>query len=189
VRWDELTVADALLSGPEHDSAAPLQYQPVEEIFTTRAAIWHVHGNGRVIRTTAEHPFWVWNKGWVSAFALQAGDRLRCHDGRTATVEEAIDAGYEEQVYNCRVAQYHTYFVTGAGWDFAVWAHNLCGGHFIGPRTNGAARCCHRMGDHESRRAHGGRSRRPGSWRDRPRSVRRDRCVPDKRRKMAHARV
>jgi hypothetical protein len=30
-------------------------------------------------------------------------------------------------VYNCRVAEYHTYFVGDEGWGFSVWAHNSYG--------------------------------------------------------------
>jgi hypothetical protein len=29
-------------------------------------------------------------------------------------------------VYNCRVAEYHTYFVGDATWGWSVWAHNAC---------------------------------------------------------------
>jgi len=39
-------------------------------------------------------------------------------------VEGVCDTGREEVVYNCRVAQYHTYFVGDAAWGFSVWAHN-----------------------------------------------------------------
>ncbi|MEJ5277470.1 MAG: hypothetical protein WHU94_16335, partial [Thermogemmata sp.] len=28
------------------------------------------------------------------------------------------------KLYNLRVADYHTYFVGDAHWDFSVWAHN-----------------------------------------------------------------
>jgi hypothetical protein len=35
--------------------------------------------------------------------------------------------GREEAVYNCRVAEWHTYFVGCAAWGFSLWAHNSCG--------------------------------------------------------------
>ena len=57
---------------------------------------------------------------------LQAGDELRSHDGRWLAVEGARDTGREEAVYNCRVAEYHTYFVGDAAWGWSVWAHNSC---------------------------------------------------------------
>jgi hypothetical protein len=41
-------------------------------------------------------------------------------------VEEVFDSGVEEDVYNFRVAEYHTYFVGRPEWGFSVWAHNTC---------------------------------------------------------------
>jgi hypothetical protein len=35
-------------------------------------------------------------------------------------VAEVYDTGQYETVYNCRVAEWHTYFVGGAEWGFAV---------------------------------------------------------------------
>jgi hypothetical protein len=77
-----------------------------------------------VIRTTAEHPFYVNAKGWVEAGSLQAGDLLSSHDGRWVAVEESYDTGEYETVYNMRVASWHTYFVGGDQWGFSLWAHN-----------------------------------------------------------------
>jgi hypothetical protein len=85
-----------------------------------------VHVNGKVIRTTGEHPFYVWGRGWIAAKALVKGDLLRRKDGTFAVVEEVFDTGVEETVYNCTVADYHTYFVGGEDWGFSVWAHNTC---------------------------------------------------------------
>ena len=82
--------------------------------------------SGRTIRTTAEHPFYVWNQGWTAAYLLKTGDRLRSDDGQTVTVEAVCDSGTIETVYNCRVAEYHTYFVGSAAWQWSVWAHNAC---------------------------------------------------------------
>ena len=55
---------------------------------------------------------------------LEKGYRLRSHDGETVTVEAVYDSSEEETVYNCRVAEYHTYFVGREEWGFSVWAHN-----------------------------------------------------------------
>src|SRR5262249_13215930 len=126
VRWDALTGNDEVLSCNEHDPLGALEYKRVEEIFRTTAPIWHVHVKGKVIRTTARHPFYVWGKGWIEAWRLAPGDRLRSDDGRMVAVEEVFESGTEEPVYNCRVADYHTYFVGGAEWEVTVWAHNQC---------------------------------------------------------------
>ena len=85
----------------------------VEEEFITTGWIWNLQVNGRTIRTTAEHPFYVWNQNWRAAYLLKVGDRLRSNDGQTVTVEAVCDSGTIETVYNCRVAEYHTYFVGG----------------------------------------------------------------------------
>jgi hypothetical protein len=82
---------------------------------------------GRVLGTTAEHPFWVRGRGWVAASQLRAGDELRSPDGQWVAVEGVRDTGREEVVYNGRVAEYHTYFVGVEGWSFSAWAHNSCG--------------------------------------------------------------
>jgi hypothetical protein len=103
-----------------------MEYKRVEEVFRTRAVICHVHVAGHVIRTTAGHPFYVWNKGWMPAWRLQPGDLLRSHDGKMVAVEEVCDTGVEEDVYNCRVAGYHTYFVGPPNGDCNVWVHNSC---------------------------------------------------------------
>jgi hypothetical protein len=41
-------------------------------------------------------------------------------------VEDLLDTGEYETVYNLRVADFHTYFVGGEEWGFSVWAHNAC---------------------------------------------------------------
>jgi hypothetical protein len=39
-------------------------------------------------------------------------------------VEDLLDTGEYETVYNLRVADFHTYFVGCQEWAFSVWAHN-----------------------------------------------------------------
>jgi len=126
VRWDTLTIQDEVASRDEFDWDGPVGFKRVEEIFNTIAAICHVHVGGRVIRTTGQHPFWVSGKGWVEACTLQPGDMLLSHDGTWVVVEEVFDTGTTEVVYNCRVSDYHTYFVGGEEWGFSIWAHNTC---------------------------------------------------------------
>jgi hypothetical protein len=80
---------------------------------------------GEVIRTTGEHPFYVERaSGFLPVAELRIGDRLVGHDGQWAVVEDLLDTGEWERVYNLRVADWHTYFVAEAGWGFDVWAHN-----------------------------------------------------------------
>jgi Pretoxin HINT domain len=115
-----------VLSADEHDPHAAPQWRRVEEIFRNYMPIWHVHVEDQVIRTTSEHPFYVWNKGWIAARELMVGDLLRSHDGQFVVVKDICEGGYEEAVYNCRINEYHTYFIGGESWGWSVWAHNEC---------------------------------------------------------------
>jgi hypothetical protein len=97
----------------------------VEEIFENYLPLLDLYVNGRTIRTTAEHPFWVRDRGWVAAHQLEAGDELRAHDGRWLKVDGLEGPKASETVYNMCVADYHTYFIGDQIWGFAVWSHNM----------------------------------------------------------------
>ncbi len=71
-----------------------------------------------------------------AAYLLKVGDRLRSDDGETVTVEAVCDSGTIETVYNCRVAEYHTYFIGSAAWQWSVWAHNACTGQTGGTESH-----------------------------------------------------
>src|SRR5262249_28733911 len=86
--------------------------------------------------TTAEHPFWVLDKGWRPATMLEPGDRLVGHDGRLTPVEAIRATGRFETVYNVEIEQDHTYFVGSPEWGFSVWAHNWT----CGPSNGNSAR-------------------------------------------------
>jgi hypothetical protein len=58
---------------------------------------------------------------------LIPGDRLLCADGQWVAVEEVLDTGEWEVVYNLRITDYHTYFVGDWDWGFSVWSHNTGG--------------------------------------------------------------
>jgi hypothetical protein len=60
----------------------------------------------------------------VSVSTVQAGEELRLEAPGWVRVESVEDTGRYETVYNLRVTDYHTYFVGGEDWGFAVWAHN-----------------------------------------------------------------
>jgi hypothetical protein len=144
---EELRVGDEVWSKPEGEPGHPGGWKLVEELFQRTGRIWHLHVGGQLIRTTGEHPFYVVGKGWTDACFLQPGDLLCSRDGSTIAVEEAYDTGEYETVYNCRVADWHTYFVGCDEWGFDVWAHNACVG--INPVTDGystAAPMANRLG-------------------------------------------
>jgi hypothetical protein len=125
IRIEQVRVGDWLLSRSENDPNGPLALKQVLAVFLRVGRILHLHVRERVIRTTTEHPFWVVNRGeWLSASRLEIGDVVVGYDGQCSTVEDLLDTGAYETVYNVRVAGYHTYFVGGKEWGFSVWAHN-----------------------------------------------------------------
>ncbi len=121
---EQFCPSDLILSRDEHNVDAPVVVSVVEEVFVRTGRILHLHVGGQVIRTTGEHPFWVYNKGWVAAGKLEEGDLLSSHDGQWVAVEEAFDTGEYETVYNLKVADHHTYFVGSRTWALSVWVHN-----------------------------------------------------------------
>jgi len=96
----------------------------VEEVFQRVSPLIELRVGGRAIKTTVEHPFYVEGKSWIKAAALSPGDLLRSHDGRSITLESISPTEGIAEVYNLRIAEYHTYFVGSDGWGFDVWAHN-----------------------------------------------------------------
>jgi hypothetical protein len=87
----------------------------VEEVFRRWGPVWTLTVKGRTIESTPEHPFYVLGKKWVPLNELQPGDAVRLVDG-WGLVEAVADTGRLEFVYNCRVADYHTYFVGSEEW-------------------------------------------------------------------------
>ncbi len=83
-------------------------------------------GTEQVIVTTAEHPAYVQDHGWVKAGTLKAGDELNGPDG-TSTVVSCRSEIYPQgvDVFNFRVNDSHTYFVRAEGSTAEpIWVHN-----------------------------------------------------------------
>ncbi|HXD86543.1 MAG TPA: polymorphic toxin-type HINT domain-containing protein [Urbifossiella sp.] len=135
---ENLQIGDLILSRDEFDATGPVSARMVEEVFVNVSLVWHVHIGGQVIRTTAEHPFYAHEKGWVNANQLADGDWLLTENGHWLVVEDLLDTGEFETVYNCRIADNHTYFVGTAEWGFAVWAHNACAKPITGRPAHGS---------------------------------------------------
>jgi hypothetical protein len=113
-----------VLSRDEHDADGPVEAKVVEEVFVREGLVTNLTVNGRVIRTTFEHPFSVWNRGWVPCGELRVGDRIATESGAWVAVEGVEHTSVWAPVYNIRVADYHTDFVGQDDWGFSVWAHN-----------------------------------------------------------------
>ncbi len=123
---EELVPGDLVVSRSEHSELRSLEFSRVEKVFKhSDARILDLRVRGQLIRATTEHPFYVVGKGWVACSKLNSGDRLVGTDGHETMVEEVIDNGEFESVYNLRVAENHTYFVGSKSWGFDIWVHNL----------------------------------------------------------------
>lgn len=128
-KWIEaFREGDLVLSRDENNPYGLVVAKVVEEVFVREGLIWNLHIGGQVIRTTAEHPFYAEGHGWVACHELRVGERLLTESGAWAVVEDLLDTGEWETVYNLRIADFHTYFVGCDEWGFSVWAHNAdCG--------------------------------------------------------------
>ncbi len=122
---EDIRAGDVVLSRDEHDPHGAAVGKVVEEVFVRLGPVWEILIAGRVIGTTQEHPFYAWEKGWVAARELAAGDTLLCEDGVWRSVDGVRDTGDVQTVYNLRVADFHTYFVGAEEWGWSVWAHNV----------------------------------------------------------------
>jgi len=116
---------DYVLARNEFDPNGPVRARRVLRKFVRVAPVLNLHVGGRVIGTTAEHPFFVEDKGWTPAFDLKIGDRVLLEDGQCLRVEGVADSGRVETVYNIEVEGDHTYFVGEQNWGWAVWSHNV----------------------------------------------------------------
>lgn len=102
-------------------------YRPVIATkVTADQPIFHVtvqneQGQIDVLETTAEHPFWIKDLGWLKASLLQSGMTLLDRDNQEITiVSQALIPNRLETVYNIEVEGFHTYHVGELG----VWVHN-----------------------------------------------------------------
>ena len=72
------------------------------------------------------HPFYA-NGRWTAAGSLKTGDVLLDENGAAQTVQSVETKAEALTAYNLTVADFHTYFVKGAGSGMdAVWVHNAC---------------------------------------------------------------
>jgi hypothetical protein len=129
---EQIRADDRVLSVPEHDPAGAVEGKRVEEVFVRVAPVMRLLLGGREIRVTAEHPFYVEERGWVAAGLLAVGDRLHTLGGGRLRLTEVEDAGEVTTVYNFRVAEYATYFVGDESWEYAIWTHNSYDSRVLG---------------------------------------------------------
>jgi hypothetical protein len=122
---ETLQVGDFVLARDEFDVTGAVAPKVIEKVFVRSALILKLHLGQQVIGTTTEHPFYVLDRGWISADELWEGAELVGHDGITTKITQIEPTREYAVVYNVRVADWHTYFVGAADWGFSVWVHNL----------------------------------------------------------------
>jgi len=93
-----IRAGERVMSRDQWDERGGISAKIVEEVFERYAGVMVVRADGRDIRTTHEHPFFVTGRGWTAAHELRVGDRLVCADRTTATVEAVTDTGEWELV-------------------------------------------------------------------------------------------
>ena len=116
---EDIQIGDKVLA--KNDVTGEMSYQDVEMLFRKNVEeTYNITVNGEIITTTDEHPFWIVNKGWVKAKDLNLGDELVTDDEVIYAIEK-IEAKKEHvTVYNFRVKDYHTYYVS----NLHIWTHN-----------------------------------------------------------------
>jgi hypothetical protein len=108
----QIQVGELVLSRNEFDPQGPLELKRVEELFTRTSPIIELDIAGQTIGTTAAASFYVpAREAFVPARELKAGDQLISHAGQLIAIDAVRVTDQIANVYNMRVADYHTYFV------------------------------------------------------------------------------
>jgi Pretoxin HINT domain len=98
-----------------------VEYKQVLETFVRQTdTLIDLYVDGEVISTTEKHPFWVPDKGWVEAEDLEVGSLLQLYDGTVVDIDKIEKREGEFEVYNFKVEDFHTYFVS----DLGLLVHN-----------------------------------------------------------------
>ena len=77
--------------------------------------------NGETIETTAEHPFYVQDKGFTPAGLVAIGNSIVTRAGPSLQVTRVEKHNSARKVYNFEVEDFHSYFVGQS----ALWVHNV----------------------------------------------------------------
>ena len=130
---EEVEVGDKVLA---YDEATGEQaYKEVVRLFRNKTDEWyHIMANSEELVCTGGHPFFVENKGFVSAKDLSVGDILRLSNGVLIPISAISIEKLErpETTYNFEVAEFHTYYVG----ENEVLVHNTCGANSAIPEQD-----------------------------------------------------
>ncbi len=122
----QIQKGDDIYSRNEHTGETG--YRKVEDVFQTEAhTIYRIWLNGeQEVKTTAYHPFFVKNRGWVTAIKLRKDDLIETMEG-DVPITGITKVRQEEPVivYNFHVEEWSSYFVT----EYKIYVHNSEGEH------------------------------------------------------------
>ena len=124
---EKIEVGDKVYARPHDNPAEPLQKCRVVRVYKNAPSVtWKLTFNGGLtVQATPEHPFYVQNKGWVTAQDLTLGDIFVALNDKPQTLEGKEFISNAVPVYNIEVEGCHTYFV-GESDTKAVLVHNKC---------------------------------------------------------------
>ena len=97
--------------------------QVLETYIRETSSLVHLTISGENIISTYDHPYYVKDKGFVSAEALWIGAELIDKNGNVVLVEQLYRENLGDEsvkVYNFQVDDYHTYFVS----EYCILVHN-----------------------------------------------------------------
>ncbi|WP_010500978.1 polymorphic toxin-type HINT domain-containing protein [Paenibacillus elgii] len=118
---EDIEVGDKVLA--KDDETGDMAYKEVEWLFQRDVEeTYNITVGGEIITTTDEHPFWIIGRGWVESKNLVVGDVLTTSDGKELAIEKVEVKKEHKTVYNFKVKDFHTYFVSNLG----IWTHNAC---------------------------------------------------------------
>jgi len=123
---EQFVAGDLILSSPQDNCAAPPSPRRIERVIKRRAKLLQIGVGGKTVNTTAGHPFFTKDRGWVSAVSLTVGDSLRTHNNSWVQVEDKKN-GVESIVYNVVIDGASTYFVGQRDWQFSICVADVCG--------------------------------------------------------------
>ncbi|WP_269915490.1 two-partner secretion domain-containing protein [Acinetobacter sp. HY1485] len=110
-----------------NDKTFEYGYRPVVDTKRTenqpifKVIVQNQLGQQEILETTAEHPFWIKNYGWLKASLLQTGMiLLDRNDQHLTIVSQHLIPNHFDTVYNIEIQGFHTYHVG----NFGIWAHN-----------------------------------------------------------------
>lgn len=94
--------------------------QVVNKIHSEVNSIYKICLENESILVTAEHPFYVFNKGWIPVKELKLGDKLRLSTNNGVEIKDIKISNVKTIVYNIEVEKNNNFFIT----NMKILVHN-----------------------------------------------------------------